>query len=71
MITSNLRTALTDVYLPGVTPQQRDRLLSVIPADVDPEQNHQRLRELAGLMKLPHAVVSHRHRAVGRYRAAQ
>jgi hypothetical protein len=56
-IWSNLRTALTDVYLPGVTPQQRDRLLSVIPADVEPEQYHQRLRELAGLMKLPHAVV--------------
>ncbi|WP_083863381.1 hypothetical protein [Nocardia exalbida] len=48
---SNLRTTLTDVYLAGVTPQQCDRLLSVIPADVEPEQFHRRLRELAGRLR--------------------
>ncbi|MEU7634059.1 hypothetical protein AB0C34_29470 [Nocardia sp. NPDC049220] len=56
-IWSNLQTTLTDMYLAHVTPRLRDRLLSVIPADIEPGQYHQRLRELAGLMMQPHAVL--------------
>ncbi|MGA6209308.1 hypothetical protein ACPESR_31580 [Nocardia testacea] len=56
-IQSKLRTTLADIYLAGVTPQLRDRLLDVIPPDFEPGQFHQRLRELAGLIKLPHEVV--------------
>lgn len=56
-IWSTLRTALTDIYLPGVTPQLRERVFSVVPADADPTHFHQAVRELAGLLKEPHTVT--------------
>ncbi|WP_194838504.1 hypothetical protein [Nocardia sp. XZ_19_369] len=57
-IWSELRTALTDIYLAGVTPQTRDRLLALEPAALEPEQYHRWLRERAGVIAQPHAVVA-------------
>ncbi|MGW3279986.1 hypothetical protein [Nocardia rhamnosiphila] len=56
-IWSNLRTRLTDVYLPEVTPQLRDRVHDIIPRGLTPGQFHQRLREWAGLIKHANEVV--------------